>query len=142
LETPFPVGDLSPLLDSIPTMTIQGRPTSKRAGVKSKFFGLDDKLCSVEELVIQHFSVNMNDTVEMNQPASSSSSTPSSSSASSFSSSSPWKGIHTENGLWMTLVSMFFADIMFANTQFDDEVGGKEVPIHDAFHTKFQCMYD
>jgi Fanconi-associated nuclease 1 len=86
LQSPIiPFQTITDLVRRTPTRTFRGRPTSKRAGTKSKFFGLDDQLCSVEELVLQHYSCE------------------------------GWKGVHAENGVWMALLSLLFIDIIFAS---------------------------
>jgi hypothetical protein len=70
----------------VPELMILGRATSRKAGVKSRFFGHNDQLCTVEQLVIQHFAVE-----------------------------GGWRGVHCENGLWSMLSSLLFVDIMFSN---------------------------
>jgi Fanconi-associated nuclease 1 len=79
--------------------SIIGRATARRAGVKSRFFNAANETVSVEELVIEHFSAPER---------------------------GGWRGVHCENGLWTTLATLLFADVIM-----DD----RAVP--DAFHGPF-----
>ena len=78
----FPL--ISELVEEIPVRTIFGRPINKKNSQKSCFFGLDDELCSVEELVLQYYAKD------------------------------GWRGLHTESSIWSTLFGLFFFDVIFS----------------------------
>ena len=54
---------------------------------KSRFFGYNDEVCSVEELVIQYYQNN-----------------------------GSWNGTHCEGGIYRTIFGIFMWDIIFDDT--------------------------
>jgi hypothetical protein len=42
-------------------VSIEGRPLNYKAGNHSKFVGLDDEVCSVEQLALQHYAAEYGD---------------------------------------------------------------------------------
>ena len=65
---------------------IGGKPINSEMGEKSRFFGFDDDIVSVERLVIQYF--------EMEEHGS-------------------WKGIHCEGSIYRMIFTIFMWNIMF-----------------------------
>lgn len=105
----FPYPIIGSLLELIPIHTIFARPTNNTAGVKSKFFGFEDKICSVEELVIGHFSLE------------------------------GYKGFHTEGSLWSVLFGLFFIKIIFQSLPDAFHYHSQDSPLdfrHEGFYWK------
>ena len=65
---------------------IGGKPVNCKEGEKSRFFGYDDSVVSVEELVIQYFEMEEN---------------------------GGWNGIHCEGSIYRMIFSIFMFDIIF-----------------------------
>lgn len=65
---------------------IGGKPVNRKEGEKSRFFGYDDNVVSVEELVIQYFEMEEN---------------------------GGWNGIHCEGSIYRMIFSIFMYDIIF-----------------------------
>ena len=83
---------LLPAASSITQSTIQGRPTNREVGDKSRFFGYDSQMCSVEELALQHYAR---------------------SSTEGGGGGGNWKGMHCENALFMALFALLMWDVIF-----------------------------
>ena len=67
---------------------IEGRPLNREVGKKSHFFGLDDAVCSVEDLVLQHYAAPEH---------------------------GGWQGVHAEGAVFTTLFALTFWDALFAD---------------------------
>lgn len=65
---------------------IGGKPVNRKEGEKSRFFGYDDNVVSVEELVIQYFEMEENGS---------------------------WNGIHCEGSIYRMIFTLFMWDIIF-----------------------------
>eukprot|EP01084_Bolivina_argentea_P021051 39093_1 len=65
---------------------IGGKPVNSEPGEKSRFFGFDDSVVCVEELVLQYFEENGN-----------------------------WNGIHCEGSIYRMIFSVFMWDIIFCD---------------------------
>ena len=81
-----------PASSSITQSTIQGRPTNREIGDKSRFFGYDNQMCSVEELALQYYAR---------------------SSTEGGGGGGCWKGMHCENALFMALFALLMWDVIF-----------------------------
>lgn len=68
-------------------VVIEGRPLNREVGKKSRFVGLDDEVCTVEDLALQHYA-------QMEHGG--------------------WRGIHCEGSIFRTLYGLLFWDIIFA----------------------------
>ena len=67
---------------------INGKPVNCENGEKSRFFGYDDNIVSVEELVIQYFEQNEN---------------------------GKWNGIHCEGSVYRMIFAVFFWEVIFCD---------------------------
>lgn len=63
---------------------IEARPLNNYRGERSRFYGYNDIICSVEELAIQHYTLQYG-----------------------------FKGIHSESSIWTTLFSLIMFDAIF-----------------------------
>ena len=81
-----------PASSCISQSTIQGRPTNREVGSKSRFFGYDGQMCSVEELALQYYAR---------------------SSVEGGGGGGCWKGMHCENALFMSLFALLMWDVIF-----------------------------
>jgi Fanconi-associated nuclease 1 len=72
---------------SLVQVSIEGRPLNYQMGRKSQFVGLDDEVCSVEHLALQHYAAESN---------------------------GGWRGTHCEGGGVTTLFVLLFWDVVFA----------------------------
>ena len=81
-----------PASSCITQSTIQGRPTNREVGDKSRLFGYDGQMCSVEELALQYYAR---------------------SSTEGGGGGGGWKGMHCENALFMSLFALFMWDVIF-----------------------------
>jgi len=68
-------------------VSIEGRPLNYEMGRKSQFVGLDDEVCSVEGLALQHYAAEGH---------------------------GGWRGTHCEGGGVTTLFVLLFWDVVFA----------------------------
>ncbi|CAN6447196.1 unnamed protein product [Victoria cruziana] len=75
---------------------VRGVPLTNTTGMKSRFYGYRGEQCGVEELALQYYA-------EVDG----------------------WQGLHSENGIWMTLFALLMWDVIFAD-------------IPDVFRTRFQ----
>ncbi|XP_030507003.2 fanconi-associated nuclease 1 homolog isoform X1 [Cannabis sativa] len=66
---------------------VQGRPLNSVIGLKSRFYGEDDKQCGVEQLALQYYAGE----------------------------GGGWHGIHTESGIWLTIFGLLMWDVMFSD---------------------------
>jgi Fanconi-associated nuclease 1 len=64
-------------------VAIQCRPLNRETGVKSLFYDLDNDLCSVEDIALEHYQQN------------------------------GWKGVHCEGSIWHTLFGLIMWDIIW-----------------------------
>ena len=81
-----------PCSSSITQSTIQGRPINREVGDKSRLFGYDGQMCSVEELALQYYAR---------------------SSKEGGGGGGCWKGMHCENALFMSLFALLMWDVIF-----------------------------
>ena len=69
-----------------PEVRIEGRPLTSATGAKSRFYGLNDEQCTVEELALEYYAGEEG---------------------------GGWRGTHSEGGVWATLFSLLMWDVLF-----------------------------
>ncbi|KAI3439047.1 hypothetical protein D9Q98_001457 [Chlorella vulgaris] len=69
-----------------PEVRMVGRPLNRVIGTKSRFYGLDDEQCGVEELALQYYATDE---------------------------AGGWQGVHSEGGIWATLFGLLLWDVLF-----------------------------